>query len=83
MLRIFDELYGRVADFGKPERADLGSHTYGYSHVVVYEYRGEGDGKERRLLHSIVIVVDEIHRVPVNILKKLSGNFVELDLRVS
>src|SRR5699024_5102989 len=56
-----------VADLREIEAAQLAGHAHGNALVGGDQDVGEGGGQQGRLLHGVVVVVHEVHRVLVQV----------------
>ena len=82
-VRIFDPSGGRLADLAEIEAADVARHADGDAHVRGHQYVREGGGQQHRLLHGVVVVVDEIHGLAVDVAEDLLADAVQLRLRIT
>ena len=73
----------RFTDFLDVEGADVRSHTGRDTLVTVYEDRRVCRGKEYRLLHRAVVVINKIDRIFIQALEEFLTEFFEAYLRIS
>ena len=83
VVRIADQRRGGLADLFEVEGADIARHADGDARVGVDEHRREGGGQQRRLLHGVVVVIDEIDGLSVDVAEQLVADGRELRLGVT
>ena len=72
----------RVAHLAEVEAAQLARHA-GNALIGAHEDVREGRRQQRRLLHGVVVVVDEIDGIGVDVAEQLGADGGELGLRVA
>ncbi len=83
VILVTDQGGGGLAYLAQVEGAYVARHTYGDTGVGVDQHRREGRRQQGRLLHRVVVVVDEIDGVPVDIPEQLVAYRVELSLGIT
>ena len=73
----------RVAHLAEVEAAQLARHADGNALIGAHEDVREGRRQQRRLLHGVVVVVDEIDGIGVDVAEQLGADGGELCLRVA
>ena len=80
--RVFQVGDRGVADLRQIEAAQLGRHAHGDALVGGDQKVGVGGGQQGGLLHGVVVVVHEIHRVLIQVTEQLLTDGGELGLGV-
>ena len=70
---IIDQRADAGDDFSQVVRRDVGCHPHGDTRTAIYQQVRERCRKDGRLLSGLVIIGNEIHRLPVHILHQDSA----------